>query len=216
MTSRYRIVLTAVITMAIVVLFEHDGGVIAAPKTGAVPGPVMPLTTPADSLALDQARGAAKALGQDLMGALVKALDAGGPAEAISFCADSAQVRTARFQAKGLTVRRVSTRLRNTANAPDSLETAALELLAKRHAAKDLPAEMAEIRRGADGVLTLHYVKPILVSPPCLACHGPADDLSPDVREMVMLRYPKDAATGFKAGDLRGAISVRVRVPDAR
>ncbi len=33
---------------------------------------------------------------------------------------------------------------------------------------------------------------------------------------MTMLRYPKDAATGFKAGDLRGAISVRVRVPDSR
>ncbi len=182
----------------------------------AAPSSVAPVTTHADSLALDQARGAAKALGQDLMGALMTALEAGGPAEAIFFCADSAQVRTARFQAEGLTVRRVTQRLRNAANAPDSLESAALDLLAKRHAARDLPTELVEVRTAADGTRTLHYLKPILVSPPCLACHGPADDLTPDVREMVMLRYPKDAATGFKAGDLRGAISVRVRVPDSR
>jgi hypothetical protein len=216
MTSRYRIVLTTVVATVFVALFDHDGGVIAAPKGDALRGQAMPLATPADSIALDQARGAAKALGQDLMGALVKALDAGGPAEAISFCADSAQARTARFQAEGLIVRRVSKRLRNAANAPDSLETAALAMLAKRHAAKDLPAELAEVRTAADGSRTLHYLKPIVVAPACLACHGPYDDLDPNVREMIMLRYPKDDATGFKAGDLRGAISVRVRVPEAR
>ncbi len=224
MTSRYRIVLAAVAMAVLVLSLKHGDGVRAASAAasasdraaGPAAGTAGPVTTAADSLALDRARGAAKALGQDLMGALMTALDAGGPAEAIFFCADSAQARTARFQAEGLTVRRVSARLRNAANAPDSLEVVALELLAKRHAAKDLPGELAEIRRGADGVRTLHYVKPILVAPPCLTCHGPADNLSPDVREMVMLRYPKDDATGFKAGDLRGAISVRVRVPEAR
>ncbi len=183
-------------------------------KPAAAPGEVaLAVTTPTDSLALDAARGAAKALGQDLMGALQGALKGGGPAEAIYFCADSAQVRTARFQEEGLTVRRVSARLRNPANAPDSLESAALDLLARRHAAKDLPAELAEVRVGADGTRTLHYMKPILVAQTCLACHGPADDLGPDVREMILLRYPKDAATGFHAGDLRGAISVRVSMP---
>lgn len=217
MTPRFRRVCTMGGAAALILALGYAGLASEAPAAGSAAQPPPPvISTHADSLALLTARRVVKALGQDLMSTLMTTLERGGPAHAIFFCADSAQVRTARYQRDGLYVRRVSTRYRNPANAPDSLEAAALKLLAERHAAKDLPSDLTEVRKAADGTRTLHYIVPIVLSPPCLACHGPADDLAPDVRETILLRYPKDAATGFRAGDLRGAFSVRLRMPDAR
>ena len=48
----------------------------------------------------------------------------------------------------------------------------------------------------------------IAVEPVCLACHGKA--LSPETTTALRRHYPDDAATGFDAGDLRGALWVEV------
>jgi hypothetical protein len=42
----------------------------------------------------------------------------------------------------------------------------------------------------------------------CLACHGQVSSLDPAVRAVLAERYPADRATGYRAGDLRGAVSV--------
>ena len=48
--------------------------------------------------------------------------------------------------------------------------------------------------------------------PLCLTCHGAA--LSPDVEAALAESYPEDHATGYSAGDLRGAFVVeRVIAP---
>ncbi|MFN2315611.1 MAG: DUF3365 domain-containing protein, partial [Gemmatimonadales bacterium] len=88
-----------------------------------------------DSLTLTRARGAADAMGQDLITMLMGALERGGPSAAIAFCADSAQVRSARHAAEGVTLRRVSERVRNPENRPDERERRLLAVMADHHAA---------------------------------------------------------------------------------
>jgi hypothetical protein len=41
----------------------------------------------------------------------------------------------------------------------------------------------------------------------CLQCHGEA--LAPEVTQALAARYPDDRATGFREGQLRGALSIR-------
>lgn len=168
----------------------------------------------ADSATVARARTAAAALGPDLAKMLQTELQRGGPEAALAVCADSAQVRTARHSTGGLEVRRVGTRVRNPLNAPDSVETRLLAYLAQEHGAGRLPAEVSEVSRTADGTgWELRDLKPILLQDFCTTCHGARDDLPPAVRGLIDARYPQDQAVGYRPGELRGAISVRVTLP---
>jgi hypothetical protein len=158
----------------------------------------------------------ADALGRDLASLLFAQLDAGGPEVAIAVCADSAQVRSARLFDRGAYVRRVSLKVRNPANRPDSLERTVLERFAALHAEGKLPAEEAWLVPGEEGVTGVDYFRPILVQERCLTCHGDPATYAPGVRRVLSERYATDEATGYRAGDLRGMISVRVVVPPAR
>jgi len=42
---------------------------------------------------------------------------------------------------------------------------------------------------------------------PCLKCHG--EQLDPAVQARIKELYPDDKATGYKTGDLRGAVTIR-------
>ncbi len=164
---------------------------------------------------LARARQAADALAARLRGLLEPALQSGGPAGAVDACAEQAQAATREEAAKsGLSVRRVSLRYRNPADAPDDYERAALERLAAEMKTKGLPSEVAEVVTPAGGgAAELRYLRPVVVAPHCLACHGQASDLAPGVAEVLARRFPGDLATGYAAGDLRGAVSVRVPLP---
>jgi hypothetical protein len=48
----------------------------------------------------------------------------------------------------------------------------------------------------------------------CLACHG--ESLEPAVAAKLAAAYPKDQATGFRAGDLRGAFWVELSTEGGR
>ena len=52
------------------------------------------------------------------------------------------------------------------------------------------------------------YVEPILLQPPCLACHGEA--LAPDLAARIAELYPADRATGFRVGELRGVFWIEL------
>jgi hypothetical protein len=167
-----------------------------------------------DSAALAAARGAADALGQGLMTALLGQLETGGPMAALSFCADSAQSLTAQYQAEGLDVHRTSLKVRNPRNAPDSVEVRVLDRLAELHAAGTLPPEYVELRRLATGGRELRYFRPIQVAAGCLRCHGAVEGLAPEITQVLAERYPEDAAVGYAEGDLRGVIAVRRAFPE--
>lgn len=167
----------------------------------------------ADSASLALARQAAGTLGQQLLGALTAALERGGPGAAIGFCADSAQVWSARHQAEGVTVRRTSLRIRNPANRADLVERRILTYLAEQHAAGTLPPEYHEVIADSAGTSWLHLARPVVVQPPCLTCHGDPGGFGAEVRRILAERYPADSATGYLAGDLRGMVSVRMVLP---
>lgn len=176
----------------------------------APPAPVAHQAPVPDSTQVQRARAAAGALASDLLGMLQRELAHGGPVAAIAVCSDSAQVRTGAHQQDGLSVRRVGTRVRNTADAPDSLEAAVLAAFDAAKLAGHLPPETVLVTASADGGHELRFLKPIVLGEPCLACHGPAEQLAPAVRQRLAERYPQDQATGYAVGDLRGAISVRL------
>jgi len=178
------------------------------PRDGLeVEGGQAQLELPAE--ALDRARAAAGALGQDLASLVQRTVEEEGPAAAVRVCSDVAQERTRAHGGDGVVVRRVSDRLRNPANAADDWERAELERLHTLHAAGELPAEVAVVQRRG-GRDELRLLRPIVLQPGCVTCHGAPESIPADVRAIIEKRYPDDRATGYAAGDLRGAVSVRV------
>jgi hypothetical protein len=162
--------------------------------------------------ALDRARATADALTSDLAGMVMGTMQEQGPVAAVEICSEVAQERTESFASEGVSVRRVSHRLRNPRNAPDAAEAGELDRLQRlQDAGEALPEVVRIVRRGDERFL--HYVRPILVAQPCLTCHGAPERIDPDVARIIRDRYPSDAATGYQAGDLRGAVSVHVQLP---
>ena len=176
--------------------------------------PRVEVPPPVDSAMLQEATSAADALGAGLMTMLTQELQRGGPDAAIAICADSAQARTRQHQAAGLAVRRVGTRVRNPANAPDSLERAILDAFEASLLAGALPADTVVMRALAGGGTELRYLRPVRVQEGCLTCHGATEGIPASVRSVLLDRYPNDQATGYRVGDLRGAVSVTVQRQD--
>ncbi|HEY0970114.1 MAG TPA: DUF3365 domain-containing protein [Gemmatimonadales bacterium] len=87
----------------------------------------------------------------------------------------------------------------------------ALLRLDSLHRAGSLPGEVARVRMSASGDRVIECMRPIVAQQRCLACHGERKDIAPSVLELLAARYPSDQATGYRAGDLRGMISVRVQ-----
>jgi len=162
--------------------------------------------------ALERARAAAAALSTELRERLMEEMKAGGPVQGVKVCSEVAPSYAARHSVDGLAVRRVSERWRNPADEPDAYEAAKLAELAAAHAKGVLPAETHEwVGGGAQRVL--RYLKPITIGGPCLACHGDPAAMRPEVAATIRERYPQDRATGYRDGDLRGAVSVTVSSP---
>lgn len=162
-----------------------------------------------DAARLALARAASKDLAETLKGQLVAAIKSGGPASAINVCKTIAPNVTGDTAKKhALTIRRTSQKVRNPANAPDAFEARVLADFAAKIAAGTDPATLEHSETVTDGgSKTFRYMKAIpTAAEPCLACHG--SDLKPEVKAEISKLYPDDKATGFKAGELRGAISV--------
>jgi hypothetical protein len=102
-----------------------------------------------------------------------------------------------------LTIGRTSARLRNRDNAPRAWVKPLLDDLVKARP-EDRGPRTVDLDDGGLGV-----VLPIATGRPCLQCHGV--DVADDVKTAIARRYPRDEATGFREGDLRGVFWVEVR-----
>ena len=51
---------------------------------------------------------------------------------------------------------------------------------------------------------------PIRMKPLCVTCHGKPEEIPGDVKEALARAYPKDEATGFAVGELRGWFWIEV------
>jgi hypothetical protein len=149
---------------------------------------------------------AAQAFGV-LSSRLGKAIAEAGHTNAIEFCSVHGITLTTSV---GLTnravVRRVTHRPRNPKNRAKADELAVLRQFE------------AELRKGATPKPVVaatepdsftYYAPIVLNQPLCLSCHGqPGTEIKPDVLDQLRKAYPKDEATGFGLGQLRGLWAV--------
>jgi mono/diheme cytochrome c family protein len=157
-----------------------------------------------------EARKVAGSVPPKLLAVLNEEIAASGPEGAILVCRDKApQLAKAASEETGWAIRRVSLKNRNPRAVPDAWERAALEDFDRRAAAGENPAtlEKAEVVT-VDGKATYRYMKALPTQPLCVACHGPADQLSPAVRDKLKALYPDDKAVGYRPGEIRGAITI--------
>lgn len=161
-----------------------------------------------DTEALEKGRAAARALNDRLRTKLLSTMEAGGPASGVVVCEYQAQALTNEVQRTlGVRVKRTSLKIRNPRNAPDEYERDLLIRLAEKHRQGMLPVEIMEERREG-GQRVFRYAKPLVAASFCITCHGRAEEIPPDVRSELEIRYPDDNATGYREGDLRGIVSV--------
>ena len=164
----------------------------------------------ADLVALTKrARALVKGFGMNLKGTLMQELKKNGPVSAIHLCNRKAEEIANIFSVRGWTVGRTALKLRNAMqNAPDDFERETLLMFEKRlkEGADPKTLERVEIVN-EDGRRVFRYMKAIVVKKPCLTCHG--ENIRPEVRDAIEASYPKDDATGFRLGDLRGAFTLK-------
>lgn len=191
-------------------------GLVACGGLFAVAGGLTAGETPDDAAvaaALGEARTAAGGLSSEIRGLLLEELKHGGAQSAVLACARSAQERTTAFrQRTGVDIRRVSLRYRNETNAPDAFERQALSGFDRLPVAEREKAEHWQVVSGTNS-RELRYLKPVVTNAMCLSCHGPVERLPEGVKAALARAYPADLATGFTAGDVRGALSVRIPLP---
>ncbi len=152
---------------------------------------------------------ASKLLLKTLGGNLKKHLKAGGPADALNFCSMNAADLTAKVDnelGKDVSIKRITLKPRNPANEATGDEKAVLEALQtlnENHVR--LPRHL--VQKTQNGY---KYYKPLRITKKvCLKCHG--TNIDPKLKAEIAKRYPSDKATGYKMGDLRGAIVVTIK-----
>lgn len=163
---------------------------------------------------LQDAQKTAQAFTQQLGGTLKQQIQDHGVVSAISFCKEVAPAIAKQHSTDVKTVTRVSAKARNRQQGiPDAWETQALANLAQQAstAPADAPLEYSQITT-ENGVRYYRYAKAIKVQAMCLKCHGQPQDISADVLKALDQHYPNDIARGYKAGDLRGAVSIQYKL----
>ena len=162
---------------------------------------------------IDQSKAVVQEFFGTLKGELETAMQAGGPINAIQVCNKAAPSIAKDLSEKhGMQVARTSLKPRNAANAPDAWETEVLKKFEARKAAGEDPDTLtfsAIVEQ--DGKQEFRFMKAIIMPPeakmPCLKCHG--ENIDPKVAEKLDALYPHDQARGYKAGDVRGAFTIR-------
>ncbi|HPM85149.1 MAG TPA: DUF3365 domain-containing protein [Candidatus Anammoximicrobium sp.] len=145
------------------------------------------------------ALAARDAMSGRLLNKLTEVLGASGPVAAIEVCRQQApQIAAETGQDLGVAIGRTSFRLRNPKNTPPEWARPLVE-------ARPADPQFIALPDGRLGALL-----PIRLKAECLLCHGPRDQILPDIQTALETNYPEDQATGFQAGDLRGWFWVTV------
>ena len=125
--------------------------------------------------------------------------------DALAFCTGSANTITKEINTKlpsYAKVRRTALKVRNhTENKPDMVDIRVMQ--AYQDSIKEGTFTPKDIQVIKEANVTRIY-KALITKGVCLKCHG--TDLNPHISNALKSAYPKDNATGFKEGELRGVI----------
>lgn len=182
---------------------------------GAAPPATVCADDPVCARHLEEAREVANTLTSRLQQALQSALGSGDVAGAIAACNQMAPAYTREISTeRGWRVTRVSLQPRNPLlGAADAWEQTILVRFDEAAASGADPTtlEIAEIVEEPQGK-RFRYLKALPVQAPCLTCHGPSETLANDVAAALRAQYPYDRAVGYRVGDVRGALSVKIPI----
>lgn len=153
----------------------------------------------------------AKILLETLQSKMKEQLKDGDLMKTLHFCSDSAYNLTQEVSDKlpnGVTVKRISLKFRNPANAPKEDEAKVLESFEKlKNSNAELPKNFVE-KVDAN---RYKYYKPLVINNDvCLKCHG-KQSKDVEFKRALAERYPLDNAMGYEMGDVRGAVVVEVQ-----
>jgi hypothetical protein len=143
-----------------------------------------------------------------LQTALRTAIAEQGLPGAVSVCSALAPAIAAEESAaSGARISRIAARNRNpAARVPRDVQKHFAELAANPVEAGKPAIRVWEAGRGASA--TVNYLRAIpMMGQPCLSCHG--TDIDKPTAARIAALYPKDKATGFMPGELRGAMLIR-------
>ena len=144
--------------------------------------------------------------------ALKKELGTNSPEGAIGVCRDLApQIANQLSLETGWKVTRVGTRVRNPMiGTPDVWEQGVLADFEQRlrTGAKPETLEFSQIVDEPGGKF-FRYMKALPTQGMCVACHGAPADMADGIKAALARQYPRDKATGYREGELRGAVSVK-------
>lgn len=164
---------------------------------------------------LEESQLTAKKFTEQLAGTLKQQIQTGGVESAIPVCKQIAPALAKEYSTDQKIVKRVSTQYRNTSlGVPDAWEKSTLARFSQK-LVQDKETQLLEFSE----VVTegnqkyFRYAKGIRVQAVCLKCHGQESDISPNVRKLLVEHYPQDLAVGYQTGDLRGAVSIKYRLP---
>jgi hypothetical protein len=148
---------------------------------------------------------------KSLQAELKSAIMEGGFENAIEVCNLKALPITEKIEKisnGNISIKRTSFKYRNPENAPDDIETSALEhfenLLAKNEVLPDQYVQKVT----KESIVQYYYYKPLIIENVCLGCHGNPENMDAKLLNQISQLYPEDKATGYKEGDFRGLISV--------
>jgi cytochrome c553 len=158
---------------------------------------------------INEGKGIIKAFMGALKSELQKGMKQGGPVHAIQVCNTIApQLAEAHSQMSGWRIGRTSLKLRNPDNAPDAWERGVLQEFETRKAAGEDPLQLVKAEVVEEqGRKQFRMMKAIPTAEICLKCHG--GEIDGAVAAKLDELYPQDKARGFKAGDLRGAFTLK-------
>ena len=163
---------------------------------------------------LTKSRTVAKELLTTLKKQLTTALENQDTEKAVVVCSSIGQsIATNLSEKNALLVKRVSLKNRNPNGKPDEYESKVLTLFDEMNSKKELKPdfESFETVKESDG-LYFRYMKPIVTGNSCLQCHGNPEAIKPEVKKALADKYPNDLAFGYKEGDIRGAVSLKIKL----
>ncbi len=164
-----------------------------------------------DENLLATARKLAASFNQQLTSEIIDTYTRKGPDVAWLVCRDRAPRLADTLSRKhGWRVSRISLKPRNVVlGTADAWEQRVLNQFEQRafmgESAKTL--EFGDMTRDLQGQ-AYRYMKALVMQEPCLACHGTPDTLAPSLKPRIKDAYPHDRATGYRAGQVAGAITI--------
>ena len=158
-----------------------------------------------------QAQQKAMQLGKTLKQNLLQAVKAGGLPNGVQVCKEIAPAIAAELSTDGWQVGRTALKVRNPQNRADRWEQLSLMAMVKGLEEGLEPGALAMVHVD-EAAGKYRFMAPIMADGLCLNCHGAS--LAEPVKEAINQQDPNDEATGFAAGDLRGAFTVTYQAGD--